>query len=280
VTQDFFVTSKDGTEVHVCVAGSGPGVILVHGGLQTSDSLSQLAALLSDSFTVYRVDRRGRGPSGPFGNTYGLQTEIDDLGAVVAKTGAAYVFGLSSGALIILRTALDCPAITRIALYEPPMEIAGARVSPFDWVPAYEKRMTTGNLAGALAAILKGVDDPSLMTLMPQFLLEALFRLAMRANKPGVNQPSLAELIPTMCYDIVVAREMACTVERYRPLSSETLLLGGDKSRAFLGVALDALEDVLPQVSRVRLERAGHLAPANDGAPERVAVELKRFFGR
>jgi pimeloyl-ACP methyl ester carboxylesterase len=79
VTQDCFVTSKDGTEIHLCVAGSGPGVILVHGGLQTSTSLSQLAKRLSDSFTVYRVDRRGRRPSGPFGDSYGLQTEIDDL---------------------------------------------------------------------------------------------------------------------------------------------------------------------------------------------------------
>ena len=83
-----------------------------------------------------------------------------------------------------------------------------------------------------------------------------------------------------MRYGIVVAREMASTVERYRAFRSETLLLGCDKSRAFLGVALDALEDVLPHVARVRLERAGHLAPANDGAPERLAVELKRFFGR
>jgi hypothetical protein len=81
-------------------------------------------------------------------------------------------------------------------------------------------------------------------------------------------------------YDLILARETAGTVERYRALRSETLLLGGDKSRAFLRLALDALEDVLPRVSRVRFERAGHLAPANDGAPERVAVELKRFFGR
>jgi hypothetical protein len=73
---------------------------------------------------------------------------------------------------------------------------------------------------------------------------------------------------------------MAGTVERYRALSTETLLLGGDKSRTFLGVALDALEAVLPHASRVRLNGAGHLAPANDGAPERVAVELRRFFGR
>ena len=96
----------------------------------------------------------------------------------------------------------------------------------------------------------------------------------MASSSVGGN-PKVGDIIP-----LGLLCEMACTVERYRALSSETLLLGGDKSRGFLEVALDALEDALPHVSRVRLERAGHLAPANDGAPERVAVELKRFFGR
>lgn len=196
---------------------------------------------------------------------------------MVSQTGSHHVFGLSSGALITLRAALEQGAITKIALYEPPMEIAGAPESPLACKPRFEKAMAEGNLPGALVAALKGIDDPSLMTRMPGFILEPLFRHFMRSDKPA-NGPPVAELIPTMQHDMIVAGEMAGTVERYRALDTDVLLLGGDKSQPFLAVALDALAATLPRVSRVCLKGTGHLAAANDGVPDRVAAELRRFF--
>jgi pimeloyl-ACP methyl ester carboxylesterase len=77
MTQDRFVQSKDGTAIHLLQSGAGPSLVLLHGGLQTSGSLSRLANELSGSFTVYNVDRRGRRPSGPFGGDYNMQKEID-----------------------------------------------------------------------------------------------------------------------------------------------------------------------------------------------------------
>ena len=59
------------------------------------------------------------------------------------------------------------------------------------------------------------------------------------------------------------------------------LLLGGSKSPAFLKVALDALEKVLPHVTRVEFPGLGHAASWNTdrgGQPEPVAQELRRFF--
>lgn len=62
-----FVTSKDGTTIGYRQMGSGPGIILLHGGGKSSQNLTQLGTALSDQFTVYIPDRRGRGLSGPFG---------------------------------------------------------------------------------------------------------------------------------------------------------------------------------------------------------------------
>ena len=55
--------SADGTAIGYRQLGDGPGLILVHGGLQASQNLLSLASALSGRFTVYIPDWRGRGIS-------------------------------------------------------------------------------------------------------------------------------------------------------------------------------------------------------------------------
>ncbi len=57
------------------------------------------------------------------------------------------------------------------------------------------------------------------------------------------------------------------------------LLLGGTKSPAFLGVALDGLERTLPRVERVIFPDLVHNGPEDDGKPDLVAQHLHPFFG-
>ncbi len=89
--------------------GHGPGVILVHGGMQASQDFMKLATELSGQFTIYVPDRRGRGLSGPFGDNYSVIKECEDVATLVGKTGARNIFGLSSGAIIALRSSLAMP---------------------------------------------------------------------------------------------------------------------------------------------------------------------------
>ena len=58
--------SKDGTVIAFERSGHGPAIILVDGALcyRASGPSRPLAALLSERFTVYWYDRRGRGDSG------------------------------------------------------------------------------------------------------------------------------------------------------------------------------------------------------------------------
>src|SRR5262249_53552618 len=98
--------------------GQGPGLILIHGGMQASQNFMKLARALGDQFTVYVPDRRGRGLSGSFGDGYGLERECEDLQALLSETGTHYVFGLSSGALIAMHAALALSAIRKVALYQ------------------------------------------------------------------------------------------------------------------------------------------------------------------
>jgi pimeloyl-ACP methyl ester carboxylesterase len=274
------VTSKDGTTIGYRQFGQGPGLILVHGGMMASLDFSKLTTALSDEFTVYVPDRRGRGLSGPFGANYSMQKECDDIDALLHETGAHNLFGLSSGALIALQAALTLPALHKVALYEPPLPISG-HPSPTAWVARYDQEVAQGRLAAAMVSAIKGTGDPSLFTRLPSFLLEPLMALAIKSNAQEVkdDEVPLQALIPTLHYDGQIVKEMDGTLESFKATPAEVLLLGGSKSQGYLKDALESLNTVLPHVQRVTFSGLGHLASTNDGKPERVAPELRRFFG-
>src|SRR5450631_2882100 len=77
------VTSQDGTTIGYRQLGHGPGLLLVHGGMMTSQNFLKLATALSNEFTVYVYDRRGRGLSGSYGENYSMKKECEDLDALL-----------------------------------------------------------------------------------------------------------------------------------------------------------------------------------------------------
>src|SRR5580704_8348948 len=98
------VLSKDGTPIAFDRAGSGPAVILVDGALcyRASGPSAPMARLLSEQFTVFTYDRRGRGDSGNR-SLYAVEREVEDLAALIKEAGgSAFVCGVSSGAVLSL----------------------------------------------------------------------------------------------------------------------------------------------------------------------------------
>ncbi|WP_052707331.1 alpha/beta fold hydrolase [Streptomyces rubellomurinus] len=86
------VVSRDGTVIGYRELGSGPAVLLVHGGGQAAQNLMRLAEAPAGTFTAYVPDRRGRGLSGLAGAGYGLAAECEDIAALVGHSGAERVF--------------------------------------------------------------------------------------------------------------------------------------------------------------------------------------------
>lgn len=248
--------------------GGGPAIVLLHGGMQTSANLMTLARSLAAAFTVHVPDRRGRGRSGPAAPGHGLRAEIDDLAAVLDETGARNVFGLSSGAVIALRAALEL-SIERLALYEPPLKCSGH--DPLGWLPRFEKEMSLGRRAAAFATVTKGTGE---MRHVPRAALVPLAGILLRTGRGR----QVGELVPTMRLDATVVADAAGPLSTYATVTSDTLLLGGERSPAYLTGVLNGLEPVLPRVRRVTLSGVGHLAADDSGKPELVAAELRRFF--
>src|ERR1041385_2241632 len=127
-----YVTSEDGTRIAFDRLGDGPPVILVSGGSVDRSSNAPVAQLLSDRFTAFNYDRRGRGPSGDT-PPYAVQREIEDIDALIdAAGGSAFVYGSSSGAGLVLEAAAAGLQIDKAALWEPPYIIAPAMRPPAD----------------------------------------------------------------------------------------------------------------------------------------------------
>jgi pimeloyl-ACP methyl ester carboxylesterase len=273
------ITSGDGTTIRYrTFGGGGPAVVLLHGGMQTSHNFRTLAALLGDRFTVHIPDRRGRGLSGQPGGDYGLHTEIEDLGVLLRETHARNLFGLSSGAVIALEAALVRPEIERLALYEPPLKFGS--VDPVAWAPRYRKELAHGRLASAFVTTAKGTGGRALRY-APRAALVPLVSLGIRADRRARREPGytpFGDLVPTMQLDAALVEEAAGPLDRYAQLTAETLLLGGERSTAFLKAALNGLEGVVPRVRRVTLPGVGHLAADDNGRPQLVADQLRTFF--
>ena len=280
------VTSIDGTLIGYRQYGYGPGIVLVQGAMGSTQNFSQLAEALSDTFTVYVPDRRGRGLSPlPYRQNHTIQRDVEDLEALLTKTGTHHVFGLSSGALISLQAALTLPAIQKAAIYEPPLFVNGM---PTALLARYEREITQNKLAAALITGMKAAQmGPPMFQAMPHWLLSSLISRIMKSeDKHGSGEYlSMRTLAPTLRYDFQVVAQMNGTLESFRAIHCEVLLLGGSKSPAYLKADLDALEKVLPQAKRVEFPGLDHGSSWNydkqrnpGGKPEAVAQELRRFF--
>jgi len=276
------VVSKDGTIIGYRQVGNGPAVILLHGAMESAQSHMQVAQALADRFTIYLPDRRGRGLSGPYREDHSIETDVQDMAALLAKTGAHDVMGVSSGAIIWLQAALTLPAIRKAVIFEPPLPINGSLPTAF--MQRYDTEIEQGEVAAALVSAMKGTQmGPPIFNVIPRTLLERLTTamMASEEKKAGSQDVTMRMLAPTLHYDFQLATEVEGALERFKGIRAEVLLLGGSKSPAYLKAGLDALEKVLPHVTRVELPGLGHGATGNTdrgGRPARAAQVLRQFF--
>ena len=279
-----FVTSKDGTTIGYCQLGHGPRIVLVQGAMGTAQHFMQLARSLADTFTVFVPDRRGRGMSGHGRSDYGIHREVEDLHALLTKTNAHYVFGLSTGAMISLQAALTLATIHKLAIFEPPLFINGS--APTALIARYEKEMAQGEVAAALITGMQaGQFGPPIFNAMPRWLLEWFIGRAMKKEeKQGTDgYPPMGKLAPTLHNDFQLVNEMSDKLENFKDVRTKVLLLGGSQSPNYLKFALENLERIMPHAKRIEFPSLGHAAAWNadrGGQPELVAQELRRFFCR
>jgi pimeloyl-ACP methyl ester carboxylesterase len=257
------VLSRDGTPIAFWRTGHGPPLLLVHGA--TADHTTTWRSVLPElerSFTVYAMDRRGRGGSGD-GGSYDLQREAEDIAAVTESIGEPVnVLGHSYGALAALEASLLTVRLRRLILYEG-VSLRGTDYYESGAIEKLEAILEQGDVEGMLIALLRDVaqiPDDEVEVLRSQKEAWAV-RLA---NAPATPRELRAD------------RDYTFVPERFRSMRVPTLLLvGGDSPERELRSAR-GVADALPDARLAILDGQQHIAMHT--APERFVAEVLRFL--
>ncbi|BCL14463.1 alpha/beta fold hydrolase [Micromonospora sagamiensis] len=255
------VRSADGTTIAYETSGEGPPIVLVGGAFNERTTVQPLAAALAPHFTAYAYDRRGRGDSGDT-LPYAVDREVDDLAALIgAAGGAAYVYGLSSGAILAARATARGLPVTGLALFEPPFAVDGTAGSRPD---------ISTTLAELIAADRRAEAVELFMTSAVGLSAE---QAAGMRNDP--SWPFLERMAHTLVYDLTITADGALPRDELAAVTVRTLVVDSTASPDWLRQAAHRTAEAVPGARRLSMTGGYHEVPPAD-----LAVELRRFLLR
>ncbi len=259
-----YVVSKDRTSIAYARSGFGPPLILVHGAGADHTRWAPVLPELEQWFTVYAVDRRGRGKSGD-AILYSVEREFEDLIAVIkAIDGPVNLLGHSYGGLCALGAALQTTRLRRLILYEPPVPAKGVSRPP------------TKSLAELQALIAAGHRDEAVVTFAREVAGASEAEIDLMRASPAAWAGRLAAIHTVLRELQVTSGDYAVDVSRLKTLTTPTLLLLGSDSAPQLHEGAATLQATLPNVKVTVLPGQQHYAM--NTAPELFAAEVLRFL--
>ena len=258
-TQLSTVRSKDGTLIAVECAGAGPSLVIVHGGTGDRSRWTPLFPLFASSFRVCAMDRRGHGASGDSPH-YSLQREVEDVAAVVnSQSGKVFVLGHSYGAVCALEAAFLTDKISKLVLYEPPLQDLDHSA-----VAARMERM-----------IQEGNREEALVTFMREIVMISPSEIARMKARP--SWPGLLATIESSIRQIRALAAYRFDSKRMSTLDVPTMLLTGSESASpQLKQAIKGLLDSLPNRSLFVFKGQQH--NAMDTVPQQFAEAVENFL--
>jgi pimeloyl-ACP methyl ester carboxylesterase len=235
-----------------------------------------MAGLLAPHFTVYDYDRRGRGDSGDT-KPYAVQREIEDIEALIdAAGGTASLYGMSSGAVLVLEAAKALGSkVTKVAMYEPPFIIDDSRPpAPADYVEQLDAAIAAGDRGGAVEIFMKKA------LLIPDEFV------AMMRGKPmgevfqeGVKPPeweAMEAVAHTLAYDGTILKGLMLGKPlpkgRWAGVGARAVVIVGGNSEPFFHDGAKALVADMPNAAYRVLEGQDHAVAAEALAPVLVEV--------
>jgi pimeloyl-ACP methyl ester carboxylesterase len=254
------ILSKDGTPIGFRRSGTGLPLIFVHGTTADHRSWAKVSPSLEQHFTVYAMDRRGRGASGD-GPDYDFVREVEDVVALVEATSEpAFLFGHSFGGLLSLEAALLTDNVRRLILYEPVL-LPGKTIPP-----------------GALERIQALVETNDLETAMEVFLREIaqMTEPELEVYRQSPLWKPRIPLVRTINRETAIERSYRFKAERFASLHTPTVLLLGGDSPELTRQAIQNLDAALPDSKIAVLPGEGHVAHHSN--PELLVREVLKLL--
>jgi pimeloyl-ACP methyl ester carboxylesterase len=253
------VRSKDGTHLAVECAGTGPSLLIVHGGTGDRSRWTPLFPFFASRFTVCAMDRRGHGASGNSPD-YALRREAEDVAAVVnSRPDRVFVLGHSFGGVAALEAAFLTDRIAKLVLYEPPVR----------------EHDHSAVLAKMENLIRQGDREQALVTFMEEIVM--ISPTEVRAMKARPSWPALVASVESSIRQDRALSAYRFDPKRIRALTLPTLLLTGSETTSLeLREAIRALQDALPNWRLVVFKGQQH--NAMDTVPQQFADAVQTFL--
>jgi pimeloyl-ACP methyl ester carboxylesterase len=256
------ILSRDGTRIAYRRSGEGPPLVLMHGTAANHGRWSPVLSTFEERFTVYAVDRRGRGDSGD-ADGYAVEREFEDVAAVIDSIGEPVnLLGHSYGAFLALEAALLTNNIHRSILYDPGIEVAGREIYPHEVTERLEALLRAGDRDEVVATTMREVAG------LPPETVEHLRTLPVWQTRVAAAHTIPRELRAVKAYRF--------DPERFRDLGVPTMLLSGGASPAAFRKAAEVADDALPDSRIVVMPGQGHAAM--DTGTDLFTAEVLRFL--
>jgi len=211
-------------------------------------------------FTLYAMDRRGRGRSGDSAH-YSIRREADDIAAVVRAAGKQVaLLGHSYGALCSLEAALQLPDLRRLIAYEPPLPI-GAGIASRAVRDEIERLIREGDREGALVLFFREVVR------VPESELALL--------KAHPVWPARVAAAHTIVREADAEENFGLDLGRFAELDVPTLLMIGGASPGYFREAAERFHAVIPTSKLFVMQGQQHIAM--DTAPELFSEAVIKF---
>jgi pimeloyl-ACP methyl ester carboxylesterase len=264
--------SADGVEIAGRVEGQGPALVLVHAPVHDGDMAWQaLLPLLTDNFTCYLPNLRGRGLSDDHPNLPARAHFQEDINAFVNSIGEPVsLMGWSDSCALVIGAAAQSDAVVAVVAFEPSM---------WSLMPEDDRARFVQVVELEAEATAEGrLMDASL--LFHQFVCTGEEFAALEAD----YFEQQANLFPLLMQEL----EQEGTYQKTDPTGPEVLaqvdapvlvMLGQKTSmeRWFTQSAQYFVQH-LPNAHLHELPGIGHFAPLV--APEPIANEMIRFLSR
>jgi pimeloyl-ACP methyl ester carboxylesterase len=253
------IPSKDGTLIAVECIGSGPTLLIVHGGIGDRTRWTPMFPLLSSSFKVCAMDRRGHGESGD-SKDYSFRREAEDVAAVVnSRRGTVYLLGHSLGGLAALEATFLTKNVAKLLLYEPPLQ----------------DRVETAVIEKIEAFIQAGNRDEAVATFLRETVKVPPAQIT--AMRSGAQWSMLIKSIDTHPRQMRALGAYRFPGARVRAMTVPTLIIrGSDTKTPDVLLALDSLRAALPNQTETVLKGQTHYAM--DTGREGLAAAIKEFL--
>lgn len=258
------VTTADGTEIAFKRTGSGPPLVLVYGNGDVHKFWEEGGVLpaFADHYTVYAIERRGRGESGDAAG-YELEREVEDVAAVVeAIDEPVTLLGHSGGALYSLETALRTDNLRNLILYEPPIPVGNNELDIAEEITEMRTLVDHGENEQALVLFVRDIAG------LPPDELDAL-----RSAPIWQDMVDAAHTLPR---ELQAIREYEFKATRFADVTTPTLLLSGSESPPLYKDATEAVYDALLNSRIVTFEGEQHMAMHT--ASDRFIDEVRTFI--